>query len=249
MCPFSSLKLFFHKTDTIISNFIWNKKTPRIRKQFLQRPKARGGLALPNLRFYYWATNLRIIQSWLQSDSQHSLPVWLEREAASCSPVSLSALAHSPIKTPSSAYTKNVIVKASLNIWNQFRRFFDLQTYSTLAPLTANHVFPPSLVDGAFTIWFNQGIKTFKDLYNTFASFQQLSDTFALPRQHFFRYLQIRSFVRFLQFPNHPADSPLDTLLRPLPTLKGMMTCIYAQIYSLRLVTLNSIKSLWEIDL
>ncbi|KAF3837636.1 hypothetical protein F7725_009404 [Dissostichus mawsoni] len=87
-------------------------------------------------------------------------------------------LAHSPIKTPSSAYTKNVIFKASLNIWNQFRRFFDLQTYSTLAPLTANHVFPPSLVDGAFTIWSNQGIKTFKDLHihNTFASFQQLSD-------------------------------------------------------------------------
>ncbi|KAF3851776.1 hypothetical protein F7725_005131 [Dissostichus mawsoni] len=96
--------------------------------------KGAGGLALPNFRFYYWATNLRIIQSWLQSDSQHSLPVWLEMEAASCSPISLSALAHSPLKTPSSAYTKNVIVKASLNIWNQFRRFFDLQTYSTLAP-------------------------------------------------------------------------------------------------------------------
>ncbi|KAF3833184.1 hypothetical protein F7725_026849 [Dissostichus mawsoni] len=66
------------------------------------------------------------------------------------------------LETPSSAYTKNVIVKASLKIWNQFRRFFDLQTYSTLAPLTANHVFPPSLVDGAFTIWSNQGIQIFK---------------------------------------------------------------------------------------
>ncbi|KAF3833342.1 hypothetical protein F7725_027007 [Dissostichus mawsoni] len=109
------------------------------------------------------------------------------------------------LESPSSAYTKNVIVKTSLKIWNQFRRFFGLQTYSTLAPITANHM--AHLLFG-LTKALNHS-KTFY-IDNTFASFQQLSDTFALPRQHFFRYLQIRSFVsnRFPQFPNHPTDSP-----------------------------------------
>ena len=43
---------FFHKLDSLISEFILNKKVPRMRKQYLPRPKL-GGLALPNLRFYY----------------------------------------------------------------------------------------------------------------------------------------------------------------------------------------------------
>lgn len=119
-------QVFFSKIDTIILEFIWNKKPPRIRKQFLHRPKALGGMALPN----YWAANHRIIQFWLQFNSDRSLPIWLKIEAASCNPVSLAALAHSPIKGPTSAYTKNVIVKTSLRISNQFRRCFGLQTYS-----------------------------------------------------------------------------------------------------------------------
>ncbi len=98
-------QIFFRRIDTIISKF------PGIHKQFLQRPKALGGMALPNLRFYYWAAHLRIIQSWLQFDSHHSMPVWLKLEAVSCHPVSLAALVHSAIKSPSSSYTKNVIVK------------------------------------------------------------------------------------------------------------------------------------------
>ncbi len=93
----------------------------------------------------------------------------------------------------------------------------------------------------------------FKDLYidNSFASFQQLSEKCSLPKQHFFRYLQIHSFVssRFPQFPNLPAESPLDTFLKPAPALKGMMSHFYAQIHFLRLVSLNSIKSFWEADL
>lgn len=122
---------FFSRLNTAISEFIWNKKTPRIRKQFLQRPRALGGMALPNLRFYYWASNIRIIQSYLRFDSYNSPPVWFKLEAESCKPVPLSALAHSPIKSPSSSYTTNVIIKTSLRIWNQFRCCFGLQTYST----------------------------------------------------------------------------------------------------------------------
>lgn len=34
----------------IISEFIWDTKIPRIRKAFLQRPKSKGGMGLPNLQ-------------------------------------------------------------------------------------------------------------------------------------------------------------------------------------------------------
>lgn len=246
-------QIFFRKIDTIISEFIWNKSPPRICKQFLQRPKTSGGMALPNLRFYYWAANLRIIQFWLRSDSLSSLPIWLNMEATSCSPVSLLALAHAPISISPSAYTKNIIVRTSLRIWTQFRRHFGLQTYSVLAPITANPIFPPSLVDDAFVIWSNAGIKSFKDLCinNNFAPFDQLSDKFGLSKHQFFRFLQIRSFAhnRFPQFPKIPTDSPLDKFLKPVPTLKGMISHFYTLIHSLHIISLNSIKALWELDL
>ena len=78
---------FFRKIDAMILGFIWGRKTRRIRKQFLQRPRALGGMALPNFGFYYWAANIRIIQFWLHFSLHSSPPVWLKMEAASCEPV------------------------------------------------------------------------------------------------------------------------------------------------------------------
>ena len=43
---------FFQKLDKLISRFIWNKKTPQMRKDFLQRPKSEGGMGLPHFKFY-----------------------------------------------------------------------------------------------------------------------------------------------------------------------------------------------------
>ena len=174
-------------------------------------------------------------------------------EANSSGPVSLRALAYSPILSSTSPYTKNAIVKKSLKIWVQFRRYFGLQSFSINAPLAANHIFQPSLVDGAFLAWSDLGIETFKDLFvdNIFASFQQLSDKYSIPRQQFFRYLQVRSFVckTFPTFPNLPGNSAQDIFLAPVQTLKGSISRIYDDISCLRPESLNTIKARWEEDL
>lgn len=210
---------FFRKIDSLILGFIWNKKIPKIRKTFLQRPKILGGMALPNLQFYYWASNLRVMQYWLNQDQSQDSSGWFNMEATSCMPTSLTALLHAPIKCSSSPYTKNVIVKTTLRIWRQFRHHFGLQTYSIFAPVAANFVFPPSLMDSSFSQWSALGIITFNDLYidNVFASFQQLTEKFTLPKHKFFRYLQVRSFVRDMhpQFPNLPRATPIDFLSSP----------------------------------
>ena len=205
--PFYLPQSFFHKVDSLISEFVWNKKVPRLRRQYLQRPKPLGGLALPNLRFYYWAANIRVCKYWLQYEAFDSPPTWLLMEVNSVKPVSLSALVYSPIQSSTSPYTKNRIVKTSLRIWVQFRRYFGLQSFSAYAPLAANHAFPPSLVDGAFVRWSILGIKNFKDLYidNVFASFQQLTDKFSLPKEHFFSFCRSAALpvIHFPCFPEH----------------------------------------------
>ena len=54
--------------ERALSRFIWHNKRPRIRIKTLQLPTVdRGGLALPNLRFYNWACHTRLVWDWLQS--------------------------------------------------------------------------------------------------------------------------------------------------------------------------------------
>lgn len=51
-------KSFFKDFNKIISTFIWNKKVPRIQKEYLERQKGDRGLSLPNFLYYHWAANI-----------------------------------------------------------------------------------------------------------------------------------------------------------------------------------------------
>lgn len=108
---------FFRKLDTLLLNFIWNKKTPRLSRQVLQRPKASGGMALPNFLYYHWATTIRNLNYWVRCEDIEALPSWLSMEAASARPVSLKTLLYSPLQSSTSGYTKSVIVASCLKTW------------------------------------------------------------------------------------------------------------------------------------
>lgn len=62
--------------------------------QLLQRPKSLGGTALENFRYYYLATNIRLLRFWRQGVSPFS-PAWFIMETNSVKPVSLTALLNS----------------------------------------------------------------------------------------------------------------------------------------------------------
>lgn len=68
---------------------------------------------------------------------------------------------------------------------------------------------------------------------------------------NFFRYLQIRHFVRkmFPQFPDPPPCSPYDHLLGDPPRWKGIISTIYCKILTPLNTSLSQIKPLWEDDL
>lgn len=46
------------KIENVFLEFIWSYSKPRRSFKFLTLPRECGGLALPNLRLYYWATCL-----------------------------------------------------------------------------------------------------------------------------------------------------------------------------------------------
>ena len=80
----------------------------------------------------------------------------------------------------------------------------------------SNPLFTPSITDAAFSIWEINGIVSVKQLYidRTFASFDQLARKLNLLKSHFFRYLQVRDFIRnrFPSFPVIPPSTWVDTL-------------------------------------
>uniref|UniRef100_A0A3B1IPQ1 Reverse transcriptase domain-containing protein n=1 Tax=Astyanax mexicanus TaxID=7994 RepID=A0A3B1IPQ1_ASTMX len=246
-------KLFFRKLDTLILEFIWNKRPPRLRKSLLQQTKSLGGMALPHMQFYYWAANLRALQFWISYNSFHSPPEWLHLEAASCYPFSLYANLYTPLDHKAPTTIKNTVVKSSVKIWKQFRRHFNFQNLSLSCPLISNHLFFPSTLDKGFNIWDRAGIKTLHDLYveGTFVSFQYLVEKFSIHKNNFFRYLQVRSFASSVnpQFPSAPEPTALDTFLKPLPIFKKMISQLYNLISSVQVTCLSNLKVQWEKDL
>lgn len=119
-------------------------------------------------------------------------------EQHSCSSVSLVSMLCAPLPVTVGAHTDNPIVRGSLRIWAQFRKHFGNVQALLSMPLSSNFLFKPSLVDTAFLTWARKGINSVGDLFvdGTFASFDYLVNKLSLPKTHFFRYLQVRDFVR-----------------------------------------------------
>ena len=244
-------KTFFHTIDNSITHFIWNKSNPRIRKDTLQKPKDLGGLALPNFIVYYWSANIRTILHWCSISNNP--PLWLQIEEATCVSGSLMSLLCLPLTSSPAAYSNSFIVKNCLKIWVQFRRQFGLFTTPIMSPVHSNPLFHPSVLDRAFSVWTDHGIFLIKHLYinGTFASFSQLAHKFNLPANQFFRYLQIRDFVRnyFPAFPALPSITPIDNILEINPCRKGAISVLYNTLLTYQVSSSDSLRNTWSTEL
>lgn len=242
-------KSFFKTIDSIISNFLWNGKTPRIRQKVLQNCKFYGGLSLPNFQFYYWAANISKIIYWFKSIDTS----WYQLEAQSCSPVSLTALLTGPVIVNPSGLTCNPVVTATLRIWFQFRKQFKFTAPTVLTPLLKNPVFKPTFTDSTFTLWQDKGLKCFKDFYKegVFCSFTDLVNNFSLPPSHLFRYFQVRNCAKslFSNFPHLPPKQQWGDFLQFSILQRSLISRIYSSIQSFDDHLTTSTRETWEREL
>ncbi|CAI5656797.1 unnamed protein product [Oreochromis niloticus] len=242
-------KSFFKSVNRMFSSFIWANKTPRISMTSLQQGKLSGGLALPNLMFYYWAANIQKYTYWLNGPQA----AWCCLEAQSCFSSSLSALLFSSLPVSLLQFTDNPVLIGSLKIWYQFRRHFNSVSASALTPICNNHLFPPSLVDSSFCIWARKGIKCFYDLFkdNIFLSFSDLCSLYDLPSYHLFRYFQIRHCASSIlpEFPSQPLKPWWEDLFQLKPHSKALISQIYTLVMASGNYSTNKIASSWEQEL
>ena len=254
--PLQMLPLWISKKTILdieraFSRFIWHNKKPRIRIKTLQLPVERGGLALPNLRFYNWACHTRIIWDWLQSHlkSDMSIDEWFS------SPYSLLSALTTCRKKTSSDMKRNPVIYNTIRVWRDITKYFRESASSfALTPLTRNEEFAPGIQNSIFDSWHKKGIKLICDVYqgNLLMSFQQLQQKYNIASEHFYGYLQLRSFIlskmKILQT-DTPSLSDIDLFLLNRKDSGHFLSRSYSMLYSLDSSDIRNVLQKWENDL
>lgn len=180
----------------MISTFVWQGKKARIRKRLLCSSKGAGGLSLPNFKMYYWAAQLRAIVEWVIQDMDTN---WLWLENISSPSVPLETALFLEQKKWRELKIQNEWMACTHRIWSMLRKKLGI-------PLTTSHAlqiaklsdFPPSKIDPGFLNWAERGLITVHQMFDgeILKSFKQLQDKHGLSSKDYFRYLQIREYIR-----------------------------------------------------
>lgn len=250
--PFFIPLKYFKQLESIISSFIWDNKTARINKKHLNKSKDQGGFGLPNFKFYYWAANLNTLAWWRKIGSVElgDKPEWLAIEEASCNKTSLTALLNSPNKIELKNINGNIIISNLIKIWKQIKVYLKIPDLYLDTPICNNHAFPPGLHDKTFFQWKHMGIVTIQDIYRegTFSSFEKLKQFYDLVPAHFFRYLQVRDFVRkhISDFETLNLNPTLENIASIHPGARGTVSNFYKLLVEKVDNNTHKIKHDWE---
>lgn len=179
-------KTFFKNLDRLISRFLWNGKTPRVKLKNLCRPTEQGGLNLQDFQLYYLAAQSRAVWIWIK-DLEHP-PAWKQIEQSHTAEA-LSSIPFINSYHKQKYVSPNPMIKLTSKIWDEIRaKFHSVRTLYGSTPFHFNPVLPGALRDGITRDWYNRGICTFGHLYehNNLRSFEQPRLAFGLPSAHFF---------------------------------------------------------------
>lgn len=69
-CPIRLTLQLFRTIDSVFSDFVWRGGKPRIRLEILQQPIDKGGIAIPNARLYFIASQLQHWHGWEAVDME-----------------------------------------------------------------------------------------------------------------------------------------------------------------------------------
>ncbi len=102
---------------------------------------------MPNLLYYYWASNIQKVITHVQSNPLEQAPEWVKIETHD---LPFHSLVTSPLPLATRTPYINPVIAHTLKIWSQFRKQFGLQKASLMTPIASNHLFTPAQVDLSF---------------------------------------------------------------------------------------------------
>ena len=170
----------FKTLNKNISEFIWNHKVPRVSIEKLSWDYKKGGLRLPNFKFYYWAAQIRFILPLFERDST---PSWTQIEMCDFDEEVKSHLIYK-------WNPKNIISKAKnphtihlIKSWYEVHKIIGMKAdLSPKTPLWKNKLIPIFSDNNIFKLWHDKGIIYLEQCYSngTLMSFEQLKAKYDL---------------------------------------------------------------------
>uniref|UniRef100_A0A803JYC0 Reverse transcriptase domain-containing protein n=1 Tax=Xenopus tropicalis TaxID=8364 RepID=A0A803JYC0_XENTR len=201
---------WYKRIDSLILRFLWAGEHPRISLKTLQAPVTQGGLALPNMRLYYLASQLIYVHWWL-TPHQDNTSTLLEANILG----SLEALANLPYRGNSKHYTTTTPMRTVITAFQKALRHVQgpQQTWSRWTPLWGNCSLPNFISLPNIAQWASHGIKHLQDILTNgdIKHFQTLRGSHQIPQTMHFNYLQLRHAFHS-QFPTRPVELQETTL-------------------------------------
>ena len=242
----------FNEWDKQISRFIWNGRKPRIKYLTLQLNKEKGGMALPNLKDYYNAAQLRFVVSWCDETITAK---WKAMETNS-QDIPVQAMLGDKQLAKSNMDKLDPITSFTLQTWFNVVKRLKLEKESKkLRWVAYDTAFEPGRLDQRFRSWSSKGITSYSKITeaNKIQSFQFLKDAYDLEKTDFFRYLQLRHY--FIQeistcdsqtTPNNPIQLIAQTYIKGT---KKIVSKLYQGMLNCRKHSTEYIKEKWEKEL
>lgn len=234
--------------DKIISRFIWGGKRPRIRYETLRLPKDKGGMALPKLKEYFYAAQLRPVYCWCKPNYEAR---WKEIEKE---------VNQQPIqniigdKELYKKLRKNIdpITGHTLEIWFKILKIYKCYNDSkSLKWLAYDSNFKPAQYDQGFKQWAAKGVTAWCVLEREgqLESFQNLKEKHDLGTLDFYRYLQLRDYYRkeIQADPSGEVNSVIQIIKKAYKESNTrIISAIYRGLNSHDKNSTNYIKGKWE---
>lgn len=208
MIPLAPPLKYWKRLDSLIRQYIWNNRQPRLKFLTLQRTTNNGGLALPNFKVYHLAFQLRALKIWLDPlatapwkgiEQQIIHPVRMEDLAFACASLKKCLLSYGPIITNTISNFRDA--ERLLCYTNKWHRHTPLWHNSHL--MSGNKPFTCKM-------WTERGVYTLDHIVNEkgLLSFEEIKTKYDIPKTTFYMYLCIRSALKSQDI---SWGTPLDT--------------------------------------
>lgn len=247
--PISISEKEFTDWDKMISRFIWQGAKPRIKYRTLQLSKNKGGLALPCLKSYFQAAQLRVLLNLCNPDY---CAKWKEIEEGLIVGPPIQAIV---VDEKLSSLWKGDInqwLGVSVEVWNGIVKKYKLTNYCRFLRWIAYDLdFTPNKMDNMFKLW-KTGPKMYWEVIKGKAiiSFQKMKDTYNLQNKDFHRYLQLRHYLE-QEIKSVNLDSSWPDLLKIIMDANGSqiqkaISKLYNILESLKADNTEYVKNRWE---
>ena len=166
--------------------------------------------------------------------------------------MTLATILFANAKLAKKTYKENPIIESGIRIWKQLKKTLKLECIPLALSIVNNVTFKPSMMDKGFSQWKNYGINRMGDLYreNSFLSFQELQQIYGLHPKDYFRYLQIRDYVKSntQEIRNRKAEI-LDECLNKHPNTEKLISYIYNILLENDVPMTETYRQSWENEL